>query len=484
VFADVLREQGAHHGIVPEPEVLHTSTGEVHTLHEDARIRNALLALGILNGVVHYERTEDGWVVALDEEKITRARNDLYTMPQLHLDGRHLCDRCGVSLSLRCFEVEEGEQEKLVLLCPGCEEASSNAGVDLRLKEVPACADDCLWAILKNAGSAQIQELVPFPEPPQVTKLSCGGELVEDLGCTREAAKHVHRWVQAVVKASVDDKEALMGLPEHIQIAVGNLDRKDIGSMTLKNLQKIRDENGRYVTLSLDQVPTTSLLGETLHRMKHNMHQHLGHDCVNKDTMIFVMTDKFDLGSLQGTPFHVDQGWGGNLLVGFDKDDTAPHAIWLFLRITSKEEHERLDKAVESHPSLKKKFPMGMFPGIFVQGGKVLELGDTSVAYQPGQVLTPDEMMYLQSACEGLATVKEHRHGEVMLVPPGNIHTVTTLRPCVKIAYNWVGSPLLLATMHYMVACRLLGPRSSADYIGLAKKIEQDLLPLRAHVKM
>ena len=200
--------------------------------------------------------------------------------------------------------------------------------------------------------------------------------------------------------------------------------------------------------------------------------------------VLVVRTDPSGPGSLQGTPFLLDQGWGGNLLLGFEKDVSDPHAMWLFLRIISKEDLERLDIAVSTHPTLQKKFPMGMFPGIFLQGGKVVQLGDKRASYQPGMVLSPDEMMYLQSACPGIATVKEQRHGEVMLVPPGNIHTVTTLRPCVKIAYNWVVSPLELATMHYRVACWLLGPRSSADYMGLANKIEKDVLPLRAHVKM
>ncbi len=48
-----------------------------------------------------------------------------------------------------------------------------------------------------------------------------------------------------------------------------------VGEMTLKNLKDIRDKKGRYITLSLDQVPDSSTLGETIHKMKHHMHQNL-----------------------------------------------------------------------------------------------------------------------------------------------------------------------------------------------------------------
>jgi hypothetical protein len=200
--------------------------------------------------------------------------------------------------------------------------------------------------------------------------------------------------------------------------------------------------------------------------------------------MIFVMTDKFDAKALQGTAFHLDQGWGGNLLLGFEDGNDAPHALWLFLRITTEEELRRLEKVVEGSPSLKKKFPKGMFPNIFLKGGKVVELGDSLVQYRNDQLLTPHEMQYLQAQCGGIATVKEQRHGEIIIVPPGNIHTVTTMHPCIKIAYNWLGSSmLLLATMHYMVACRLLGPLSCPDYMGLGKQIEESLVPLREFVR-
>lgn len=449
-------------------------------LHEVGHIRDSLLALGILNGVVHYERKEDGWLVALDHEKITRVRKHLYTMPGLHLDGRQTCDRCGAGLSLACFQVLEAKQEGLVLVCPGCEQASSTLGVEIPVKQVSACADDCLWAVLEEAATRNIQEFVGFPETPEVTKFA-GGKSLQGLGCTAEAGTVVHRWVFDVVKASLTDNESVLGLPEHIQKAVQTLKNKDV---TLANLKNIRDVNGRYLTLSMDQVPKKCPLGATLHEKSCELQQHLGQTCVNKDIMIFVMTDRFDPKSLQGTGFHLDQGWGGNLLLGFEEDKNAPHALWLFLRITSKEDHERLDKAVKGSPSLKKKFPRGMFPGIFLKGGKVVTLGDSSASYKRGQLLTAKEMYYLQSACGGIAIVKEQRHGEVMLVPPGNIHTVTTLAPCVKIAYNWVGSSaLLLATMHHMVGCRLLGPNSALDYMGLVKEIEQDLVPLRAHVR-
>jgi len=48
--------------------------------------------------------------------------------------------------------------------------------------------------------------------------------------------------------------------------------------------------------------------------------------------VLVVRTDPSGPGSLQGTPFLLDQGWGGNLLLGFEKDVSDPHAMWLFLR--------------------------------------------------------------------------------------------------------------------------------------------------------
>jgi len=445
-------------------------------LQEVGHMSDSLVALGILNGVVQFERKEDGWMIALDQEKVRRARQNLYQMPGLHLAGRQSCDRCGAGLAQRCFEVITPKQEGLILICSGCEESSSTLGVNV--KETPSCADDCLWGVLEEAATKNVREFVAFPATPEVTK--CNG--TGSLECDRQnAAKLVHKWMLDVVKASSSDNEALLGLPVGIQHAVGSLKGKDVNS---NNLKKIRDDKGRYLTLSMDQVPKNSPLGAKLHQRCSDLQQHLGQTCVNKDIMIFVMTDNFDAKALQGTAFHLDQGWGGNLLLGFEDGNDAPHALWLFLRITTEEEHKRLEKAVEGCPSLKKKFPKGMFPNIFLKGGKVVELGDSSVQYRTDQLLTVDEMQYLQSACGGIATVKEQRPGEIMIVPPGNIHTVTTMHPCVKIAYNWLGSSmLLLAAMHYMVACRLLGPLSCPDYMGLGKQIEESLVPLRAFVR-
>lgn len=226
-------------------------------LHEVGHIRDSLLALGILNGVVHYETKEDGWLVALDHEKITRVRKHSYTMPSLHLDGMQTCDRCGAGLSLACFQVLEANQEGLVLVCPGCEQASSTRSVEVPVKQVSACADDCLWAVLEEAATKNIQEFVGFPETPEVTKFT-GRESLQGLGCTTEAGTVVHRWVFDVVKASLTDNESVLGLPGHIQKAVQTLKNKDV---TLANLKKIRDVNGRYLTLSMDQVPKKLSLG-------------------------------------------------------------------------------------------------------------------------------------------------------------------------------------------------------------------------------
>jgi hypothetical protein len=50
-------------------------------LHEVGHMGDSLIALGILNGVVQSERKDDGWILALDQEKVRRARKKLYTMP-------------------------------------------------------------------------------------------------------------------------------------------------------------------------------------------------------------------------------------------------------------------------------------------------------------------------------------------------------------------------------------------------------------------
>ena len=91
------------------------SSSHPHPHQEVGHMSDSLVALGILNGVVQFERKEDGWMVALDHEKVRRAREKLYQMPGLHLAGRQSCDRCGAGLAQRCFEVITPKQEGYML---------------------------------------------------------------------------------------------------------------------------------------------------------------------------------------------------------------------------------------------------------------------------------------------------------------------------------------------------------------------------------
>ena len=82
---------------------------------------------------------------------------------------------------------------------------------------------------------------------------------------------------------------------------------------------------------------------------------------------------------------------------------------------------------------------------------------------------------WTKEAAEAAVCVKKQRGGETIFIPTGVSHQVVTIRPCLKISFDFVESSRLLVSYAHVNraishVCQKLPGFATADYMALLTK--------------
>ena len=181
--------------------------------------------------------------------------------------------------------------------------------------------------------------------------------------------------------------------------------------------------------------------------------------------------------ALHGTGMHVDWSSAVNLAVDLspphDEKDRLPVAMWLFIFPT--------DEAIAAVNRVIRADPGGL--GIACPNGLGLPadpdyLRGSADKKHNMKVLTPKQMKHIaDSAAEhGVHIIEQHSWDEVT-VPPGWIHAVVNLRPCIKFAFDYLVEPDLVKTAisQHFIAAGIFGPIMTTDYSAMSTKLVDEV---------
>jgi hypothetical protein len=181
---------------------------------------------------------------------------------------------------------------------------------------------------------------------------------------------------------------------------------------------------------------------------------------------------------LHGTGMHVDWSSAVNLAVDLSPphdQQRLPVAMWLFIPPT--------DEAIAAVNSVIRADPDGL--GRACPNGLGLPadpdfLRGSADKQHNMRVLTPEQMQRIadspEAAEHGVHIVQQHSWDEVT-VPPGWIHAVVNLRPCIKFAFDYLAEQDLVKTAisQHFIASGIFGPIMATDYSAMSTKLVDEV---------
>jgi len=407
------------------------------------------------------------------------------------------CYRCGQSLVISCRKMEVTPDTARDIdigpfqstVCHACAEhvCSESEICPLSRDAVPLL----VLAAYAAGGRAPVRVKVPTANDVYTISLLEKGEHVTPDGvklCTL---------LNAFVYQSPFDTDLIDAFAQWAALAKKNSNGGYIIGEGLKEFMKNRESVpkresvvGKYQTITLDgvlKVQKSRTLKQglcdvvnALHDKVHSLHKAIKSVCEHPlegdmgggSVMTFI---SFQIPrdnkpeSLHGTPAHADQGPGVNAAVALTREGLEKGkvlALWFWMNWHVDGVFDAIEAAISAPEA-----PVGLFEKFEEYGGLRRIQGDLkprgSVKAFPR--LSEEEMRYLHTKVPHGTKIVEQCHGDVVMVPPGVVHTVTNLMPSLKVAYDLLpdGEFLRVLLLHWMVVVPYIGQLNAEDYVSL-----------------
>lgn len=461
IFAGLKIERSAR-GSVPESD-LHSVTNNNAELKQlvSQRVsvltvsdRRLLFAFAITEGLCTIRnRCDDEYELCIKKRDVMSRLNVAHELAEeegySYLTN---CVRCGTTLGLsgqRLAPPIGGESD---VLCHACGDVNVTGGGESIL--VKLGHDRPMLGLLLALAEAG------------------GGHMCVRLSARPYVMQHLADVVPPLDPKVVVDRvhSLLMGLKRNAGSDIDN-EAQGLSVQALSYLKKPRcykkDIKDIYHVIPLSFLDKTHVVDRQLIQMKQLLADMLGVNVEDKHVSVFV-----NFVADNGTNFHLDQGPGCNMIQKLGRVVPGEDLVyWLFVFLFKDGAREALNKAANQSPSLREKFPHGLFTtSPFVNHeGNVVKLGEL----EHGDLLTIEEMQYLAEACPLYSQLEIQKHGDVVLIPSGCAHVVRNVGLGIKIAFDFCDKESLLESVlaHWMVGGPCFGPLGAPDYMNHVHEI-------------